>query len=251
MMNVQGLAWLLLRACKVSDQHLMNLLTPMQGQFPATEQQLDQMFVMLRRMGHILEQSPGNLATALQGGGPRTSTFLTSDESVQQSTWNDQQEHAPAASWGQSASSPVSFGGQQWDTWGTESDSQAAFLADYGYDSGTDTDTASSEGATTYELDVPPEIASHPGAVAQHLFWAYERAKKAWRSYMQKPVRRVRRYLKTKGKGKGKSKHGKGKGSLPHYLASLQDDQTEQLFAAFRQKGKGKGKGNKSGGEAL
>ena len=126
--------------------------------------------------------------------------------------WTQQQDVAPAPAWG---------GHTTWHQDGAEN--QVALLADQDYDSGTDSDTASSEGNTQYELEVPPEIANHPGAVAQHLFWAYERAKRAWRSYMQKPVRRVRRFLKRSGKGtgKGKSKHGKGKGSVPHFLASL------------------------------
>ena len=129
-----------------------------------------------------------------------------------------------------------------------------ALLADQDYDSGTDTDTASSEGNTTYDLDFLPEIASHPGAVAQYLFWTSERAKKAWRSYMQKPVRKVRRFLWKTGKGTGKGKgggkrFGKGNGTVPQHLASLQDAQMEQLFASFR-KGKRKGKG-KDGGDAL
>ena len=48
-MNVQGLSWLLLRACGVADQQLVSLLLPLQVQFPTTEQQMGLLFTMLRR----------------------------------------------------------------------------------------------------------------------------------------------------------------------------------------------------------
>ena len=245
-MNVQGLSWLLLRACGVTNQQLIHLLTPLLGQFPATDQQLDVLFTGLRRMGHILEHAPGNLATALQGGGAPAGAFFMDGQDdadgwqADADNWTQQQYAAPAPAWG----------GQT--TWQQDvPENQVALLADQDFDSGTDSDTASSEGNTQYELEVPPEIANHPGAVAQHLFWAYERAKRAWRSYMQKPVRRVRRFLRRKGKGtgKGQAKYGKGKGSVPHYLASLDGHQAEQLFAAFRRKGKGKGNISKGKGQ--
>ena len=45
-----------------------------------------------------------------------------------------------------------------------------------------------------------------PAEVDEHLFWAYQQAKIRWRRQMQKPVSRVRRFIKKKGKGRGKGK---------------------------------------------
>ena len=51
-------SWLLLRACGVNQHQLLNILQPMQGSFPNTEQEFNVMELALRRMGHILESAP-------------------------------------------------------------------------------------------------------------------------------------------------------------------------------------------------
>eukprot|EP00969_Alexandrium_andersonii_P107506 4742497-Alexandrium_andersonii.AAC.1 len=66
-LSVEGLVWLLLRACQVSDHQLMTLLQPFGGRFPNTPAQYQQILVLLRRKGHILEHSPGNIAQQLRG----------------------------------------------------------------------------------------------------------------------------------------------------------------------------------------
>ena len=61
-MTPEGFSWLLLRACGVNDTQLLQLLHPLQGRFPQTLPQYRELQQGLRRMGHILEHSPGNLA---------------------------------------------------------------------------------------------------------------------------------------------------------------------------------------------
>ena len=75
-------------------------------------------------------------------------------------------------------------------------------------DAGTDTDTASDSGG---EYEAPAGLPQNatPTMIAESLFWAYSRAKVAWRRFMGKPVRRVRRFVRRhhqKGKGKGDGK---------------------------------------------
>ena len=113
---------------------------------------------------------------------------------------------------------------------------------------GTDTETVSSIGENVYtidDLDLAPNADSDAIAAAQ--FWAYQQAKSRWRSYMGKPTRKVRRFVRRKGKGKGKGKTF-GKHSYGQYLTSLDDNEVEQVF-----KGKGKGrfhgKGKRSSGK--
>ena len=66
-MSVTGLAYILLKACEVSDTQLIQLLAPLQGRFPNDDQEFQILKTQLRRMGHILEHSPGNIAAALRG----------------------------------------------------------------------------------------------------------------------------------------------------------------------------------------
>ena len=65
-MSWEGYTWILLRATGVSSQDLIHVLQPAQGQFPSTEPEFDAMCMTLRRMGHIRENAPNNLAQALR-----------------------------------------------------------------------------------------------------------------------------------------------------------------------------------------
>ena len=67
MMSIQGLSFLLLKAIGVTDQQLLTLLLPFNGNYPGTELQYQQLQTSLRRMGHVLENNPGNIAQALRG----------------------------------------------------------------------------------------------------------------------------------------------------------------------------------------
>ena len=116
------------------------------------------------------------------------------------------------------------------------------------YESGTDSDTASScwEGEMELPQDIPANATSNQ--VAETLFWAYQKAKSNWRRFMRKPTRAVRRFVRRpKGKGKGKGKRrfrkGKGKGfNSSSYLVQMSDQEVEQIFF-----GKGGGKGGRKG----
>jgi hypothetical protein len=72
-MSWEGYSWLLFKACGISMSHhqLLNVLQPYQGRFPSTEAEFNAMQLTLRRMGHILEHAPGNLATQLRSAPPR------------------------------------------------------------------------------------------------------------------------------------------------------------------------------------
>jgi hypothetical protein len=61
-MNPEGLTWLLLRACQPNDHQLLILLQPLGGRYPTTEAELRGLYTALRRMGHVLEGSHGNIA---------------------------------------------------------------------------------------------------------------------------------------------------------------------------------------------
>ena len=58
--------WNILRAIGVDDTQLIQLLQPTGGLFPSDQQQYRTLQVALRRMGHILENNPGNVAQQLR-----------------------------------------------------------------------------------------------------------------------------------------------------------------------------------------
>jgi hypothetical protein len=76
-MSIQGLAWILLKAVGVNDAELLTLLQPTQGRFQSAPQEFDALRVLLRRMGHVLERSPGSIASSLRGHSAAGGTFLT------------------------------------------------------------------------------------------------------------------------------------------------------------------------------
>ena len=166
--SVPGLAWLLLKACGVNDAQLLQVLTPFGGQFPKTEADLNVLKAQLRRLGHVLEGSPGNVAQALRSRGTQPSAYWmypegdeTSDGHGQEQAWHASNQAYEDQSWG--------GGNAHQDVWFEGSS-----------DGGTDTDTCSSLGdASQVELPAVEEGETPEEA----LFWAYQRAKSMWRRY--------------------------------------------------------------------
>ena len=86
-MSTEGCALQLLRACGVSTNQMMQLLQPFNTNLPANEQQLSALFAAMRRMGHITENTPGNIGATLHGSrGGGSLLFLA--ESVNTSATN-------------------------------------------------------------------------------------------------------------------------------------------------------------------
>lgn len=254
-MSVQGLSWILLRACQVNDTQLLTLLQPFGGLFPADAGQYATLTMHLRRMGHIIERSPGNIASQLRvgsnGGSPQPHFFA--GEGSQGDPWQEPSNDPWGAAFAERPT-PAANLATTGSYWGTSSGSQPgqswqpqiatptyAMQDDWNSDNGTDTDTVSSVDDHDYELPLP--ATASPNAVASHLFWAYQQAKSRWRNFMGKPVRAIRRFVRRKGKGKGKGKGKSGKaGAATTFLAATSDEEVDQIFL-----GKGRGKGSKGG----
>ena len=259
--SIPGLCWLLLKALDVTDSQLMQLLARTDGRMPVTQEEFAALKLQLRRMGHILEHAPNNIANALRSG--QRPTFLAQSTETQafvaqpgvssnSAMWPDAgtgnaymaQDGYAAQGWGSSGSGFSGWGesstivSEPANAWWTELDDA--------WGSDTDTDTASSTGETVLPQETPEGL-TDDAAVGEHLFWAYARAKAQWRKFMGRPTRSVRRFtrkfISRKGKGKGK---GKGRPNVSAFLASLYDSEVEQLFLGMR---KGKGKGKRSSGK--
>ena len=247
-MSITGLTWLLLRAIGVSDHQLLTLLAPFNGVFPQTDAELAQLKTQLRRMGHILEHAPGNIAASLRPQRNATCQNFWAQAEVEatSSVWHAAEGEASNV-WDAHPDASMAPG----SGWGTEQPSATAWMAQEFEvsDGGTDTDTASSDGGTELPPCTPEGSYDDP-AIGEHLFWAYQKAKSQWRRWSQKPTRtvrrHVRRFIRHKGLGKGYGSKSKGKGkSRPNpsaFLASLSDDEVQQVFKVA---GKGKGKGGK------
>ena len=108
----------------------------------------------------------------------------------------------------------MSWGNQGWDTnqglgmsgdWsgvGSQSlDTTSAYPAT-GPDSGTESDSSSDDWEAPLDN---PYLQEPPERQEQSVYWQYSQAKRLWRRYSQKPIRKVRRFVRKKdGKGKGK-----------------------------------------------
>ena len=136
-------------------------------------------------MGHILENTPGNIHRSfnnrLQHG------YLI--EGNQEDPWYNDPQHpeanAPSSSnnWAQpyQENSGIFVG---------EASTQQSLPNEY--DSGTDTDTESSVGETLYAEPDPNRTRNE---WLQELYWAYQKAKGAWRRATNKPTRKVRTFF--------------------------------------------------------
>ena len=255
-MNYEGLSWLLLRACQPNDQQLLMLLQEFQGRYPNTEAQFRIMTNTLRRMGHILENSPDNIAQQLRQQQGHQGMYMANGwwgTPTNQPPSNPAQPayHQQQPYWGNQSApwSDNSWTGNQWsgDGWSQpppayNSWSQPAYQST-AMDSETDTDTESSLGDTQYDFsDLAPHLTDEQRA--ESIFWASQRAKGKWRRFMNKPHRRVRRHMKRKGKGKGKHPG--------LYLQSLTDYEVDEMFfgnkkgkGRFGKRSSGKGKGRR------
>ena len=246
--SYEGLSWILLRAINVSDHQLVQLLLPFNGMMPNSQEQLNQLRLSLRRMGHILEGSPGNVSQSMRSTTHQYVSIPTEEEP------RPSQSHA----WPQAQSSGFLSSQHSWQQdpaaqWSHHPHDAFATFEDA---SGTDTDT-SSDDDESWGPDLSSMTEDEVAARAQELFWAYARAKKQWRAFTQKPTRKVRRFLRKrgfKGKGKGKPKGHPGKGkpgvvSSTSYLADLSDHEMQSLFPAAVSHGrhwrKSTGKGGK------
>ena len=98
--------------------------------------------------------------------------------------------------------------------------------------------SATSSDSGTEQLPEPAVGGMSPPDAAHHIYMQMRTAKRTWRRFTGRPVRKFRRFFKARrGKGKGKSKGKKGSGSGNSFMWSQEE------VAAFLS---GKGKGDRS-----
>ena len=168
-MSAEGCALQLLRACGVSTNQMMQPLQPFNTNLPANEQQLNAPFASMRRMGHITENTPGNIGAALHGSRGGGSPHLLT-ESYNTSTVNH---------------SGASVGNT---TQG--SDQQNHLLGQTGHE----------------EIDMSDLNGLNQSEASAHAYRQYRLHKRKWRRLSSKPTRKFRRIHKRFRTAKGKGK---------------------------------------------
>lgn len=233
--STESAALILLRAVGVTSEQFRRLTQPFGLRLPNTEQEFSQLLHGLRRMGHIVEHHPGNIATSLH---------RPSQPSSSQSYVSFPDQDPPMA---ESTHSSWSYVGQSYPTseqqWNMPVGGQVpqrhhaedwAFYMDPNAEGASDTDSAT-ESDDGGDATVDSELQNmSPQEADEWLFWQYAEAKRKWRHHTGKPVRALRRVLRRKGKGKGKH-------AFYDIAATLQQ-------SAFF---KGKGKGNRTSGKGF
>ena len=224
--SVESAALILLRACGVSSEQFQTLTQPFGLRLPGNDAEFAQLQHHMRRMGHIVERFPNNIAAGLRQSAPTNHAFLAEAD-----TGSSRSGDVAWISDGQVSTSAPLTGGQ----WGTMMEgSDWAFHADPAAESDTDTATSSDNDEAMQTDDIQGMSAPQ---VDEYLFGRYQEAKRRWRRFSGKPVRALRRVLKRKGKGKGKGYRG----------SYLNIDGLLQQSSYF----KGKGKGGKSSGKGF
>ena len=253
-MSVEGCALQLLRACNIRPEQLMLLLQPYGGSMPTTDAEFNILVTQLRRHGHVTEGVHGNIATVLRGPfhQARPGAYFTDGDvaySQQEGTTlnatarevyygETPQPTQPWAAWAAGGRNTPDSGGPLGSPY-----SPMSYQDDYGAsafpaipmsDDSTDSETSSDNDSE--ELPDPGVSQMSQAEAAEHIYMQYRKARRTWRRFTGKPVRKFRRHMNhhfKKGKGKGKSK-GKTRGFMWTH-----DDALTYL--------KGQGKGNRSG----
>jgi len=224
-MNVEVCALQLMKALGTSTHEMVELCRPFGGVYPSTEAEFTQLKQTIRRRAHITEHTPNNIGQFLHGNRQASpNAYFTQNDptsqhayhtvpSVEPTTFLDMFGGGSSSSGSAPAAAPPNFIAPQSSvTSGSEAEPE--------WDSGTDTDTSSDSGQ--HELDYSDLSQMTPQEAEEELFYQQRYAKRRFRRYMGKPVRRVRRFIKKrayffrKGKGKsnGKGKHRKGSRTL-------------------------------------
>ena len=279
-MSVEGSALQLLRACHVSSSQMVTLLQPFNNQLPNTEAQFRALQEHMRRIGHILEHAPNNVAQSLAGNReanrgayhamqqsalatPTLQTYFQSPGFGDDMAWPDAQPDTAWESWQPSnyaeaypVYQPPAY--MHPDMPHDGSIDEQLYLAEDvwegdSFDSGTNSDTSSDDGTEAINMDDLQGLSVQDASVKA--FLQYRHARRKWRRFTNKRVRKVRRRFKkthyhfARGKGKGKFRKGGkksgGRGAKRGFAFLTQENVLAYL------KGTGKSKHAKTSGQGF
>lgn len=222
----------LLQTLGFNDKEIIEYIKPFGYKMPNTREEYSSMCLDIRRQLRLIEHHPGNIGSYLRG----PSFFVDNSDPATSSATQSSNYYSDASN------HQTSF---------YQADPYSNYTS-YSYnvheeDSSVETSscTSSDQGEEQLlddngTLNFDPIPSSDP-AYGEKVYMAYTRARKAWRRFSQKPIRKVRRFFKRKGKGRGKQ--------LRHYLASTDEPDIQAFFQRFNRQynGKSSGKGSRKG----
>ena len=203
--STESAALILLRAIGVSAEQFQRLTQPFGLRLPNNEADFAQLTHNLRRMGHIIEHHPANIARSLHGASSNQSQSFASFQepmhpSSQASSWSFVGYPGEQEGWGSQEAASSSQNVHSSTSYPTD----WAFYQDPNVEGASDTDSATESDDGVEPLPSEDLQGLTAPEADEHLFWQYAEAKRRWRRFTGKPVRSLRRVLRRKGKGKGK-----------------------------------------------
>ena len=228
-LTIAGYTLTLLRAIGINQHQLKDCLQPLRGRFPTTEEELEEIKAYLRRTYRSIDGHPGNVGALINPAGFRNHLSLTDADPTsfhQVSTFmagpcynggspgaprfdSHEQEQfwgrvTPAHGWHPDHSYLLTAAHNTLPTIGSDGTVQcyqslrsSPMKTEDTDMSGTDTDTSSDDMAEELYC---PELAGVPEPLVEQVLWARKsHAKRAWRRYTKKPVRKVRRFIRKRG----------------------------------------------------
>ena len=178
MVSIETASLILLRACGVSSEQFQTLTQPFGLRLPNTDAEFSRMEHHLRRMGHIVERFPNNIASGLRQPTQHGQAFLAEADTGSSSD----------AHWGPDGQQSGAVGSTHWGPAADPAD--WAFHADPTAPSDTDSATSSDNDEPMRTDDLQGLSSSQ---VDEYLFGQYQEAKKRWRRFTGKPVRSLRK----------------------------------------------------------
>ena len=158
---------------------MLILLQQFGGRLPADAAQFDLMTAHMRRLGHIVERTPNNVAQLMRlqdrshGGGSHhyTESFMTQDGSWHQDSWNQgPASSAPPRAYHSDLAPGSALNGNPWDN-----QPEGTYVAS---EQSSETDTATESDDGTEVFNTPELSGLSPSQIDEKLYWGYQRAKK-------------------------------------------------------------------------
>ncbi|CAE7258960.1 unnamed protein product [Symbiodinium natans] len=189
--SIETAALILLRACAVTSEQFQTLTQPFGLRLPMSDPESQQMCHHLRRLAHIVERHPNNIASGLRQHSHFSQTYLAEADTGSSHSSEPWLHQPRSGDW----SNPGGMGSLNQTDWAFQ-----ATVTEGGY--------SETDSATSSDQDEPIAMDDLQGMTNsqadEYLFGQYQQAKKRWRRFTGKPVRALRRTLHRKGKGKGK-----------------------------------------------
>ena len=185
-MPYETTSYKLLQILGFNEKEIIEYIKPFGYRPPNTRAEYNQLCQDIRRQLRLLEQHPGNIGTYLHGPSfyintgatDQTQTYFTANSNQHQSFYQADSQHDSTAY-----------------TYNTHADESSMETSSCTSSDQGEEQLADEQGNLTFD-----PIAQSGPHYGERVFMTYTQARKAWRRFSHKPIRKVRRFLKRKGK---------------------------------------------------